>query len=190
MKKEIKFIHCSDIHLGANPFNIEKRFEEHLKDGGLGGGVGDGVPLFFATGQSDAVFFGEMISSILSNCQNEFAFIALFIIDEGVLELGKTLIVSGDRGGEYRGRALHVHAAHERWKHSEDDGGERKSDGQDVDDAFPFARSLNDGVVRNEGAKACLEAVGGLRGDSLFLFLLVFGHSSSIFLLKANKTIP
>lgn len=28
MKKEIKFIHCSDIHLGANPFNIEERFED------------------------------------------------------------------------------------------------------------------------------------------------------------------
>lgn len=28
MKKEIKFVHCSDIHLGANPFNIEERFED------------------------------------------------------------------------------------------------------------------------------------------------------------------
>ena len=28
MKKEIKFVHCADIHLGANPFEIEERFED------------------------------------------------------------------------------------------------------------------------------------------------------------------
>lgn len=28
MKKEIKFAHCADIHLGANPFEIEERFED------------------------------------------------------------------------------------------------------------------------------------------------------------------
>ena len=28
MKKKIKFIHCADIHLGANPFEIEERFED------------------------------------------------------------------------------------------------------------------------------------------------------------------
>lgn len=28
MKKNIKFIHCADIHLGANPFEIEERFED------------------------------------------------------------------------------------------------------------------------------------------------------------------
>ena len=28
MKNNIKFIHCSDIHLGANPFEIDERFED------------------------------------------------------------------------------------------------------------------------------------------------------------------
>ena len=28
MKKKIRFIHCADIHLGANPFEIEERFED------------------------------------------------------------------------------------------------------------------------------------------------------------------
>ena len=28
MKNNIKFVHCSDIHLGANPFGIEERFED------------------------------------------------------------------------------------------------------------------------------------------------------------------
>jgi len=28
MENKIKFIHCSDIHLGANPFEIEERFED------------------------------------------------------------------------------------------------------------------------------------------------------------------
>ena len=28
MEKTIKFIHCADIHLGANPFEIEERFED------------------------------------------------------------------------------------------------------------------------------------------------------------------
>ena len=28
MKNNIKFIHCADVHLGANPFEIEERFED------------------------------------------------------------------------------------------------------------------------------------------------------------------
>ena len=24
----VKFVHCADIHLGANPFEIEERFED------------------------------------------------------------------------------------------------------------------------------------------------------------------
>ena len=28
MKDSIKFVHCADIHLGANPFEIEERFED------------------------------------------------------------------------------------------------------------------------------------------------------------------
>ena len=28
MEKDIKFVHCADIHLGANPFEIEERFED------------------------------------------------------------------------------------------------------------------------------------------------------------------
>lgn len=28
MKEKIKFIHCADIHLGANPFEIEERFDD------------------------------------------------------------------------------------------------------------------------------------------------------------------
>ncbi|MCI8272642.1 MAG: exonuclease SbcCD subunit D [Clostridia bacterium] len=28
MKEKIKYIHCADIHLGANPFEIEERFED------------------------------------------------------------------------------------------------------------------------------------------------------------------
>ena len=28
MKDKIKFVHCADIHLGANPFSIEERFED------------------------------------------------------------------------------------------------------------------------------------------------------------------